>query len=182
MYRSVEGRWIARSSIIDAGRLKLRIASAEDIVAMKAVARPPRDIVDIESILDVHLDLDLDYIRQRLREFSSVLEMPEILDDSSDYFAVWRQGDQPRGLRFCPAKTGCSGFDRHMGTKVTREEPVGTAMRLWDQSAFEEDLGHDAPAPRGHSPRGAAGPGSPVTSSTLSASWPARTPSPSTQS
>ena len=72
---------IARSSIIDAGRLKLRIASAEDIVAMKAVARRPRDIVDIESILNVQRHLDLDYIRQRLREFSSVLEMPEILDD-----------------------------------------------------------------------------------------------------
>jgi hypothetical protein len=32
-----------------------------------------------------------------------------------------------------------------MGTKVTREELIAAAMRLWDQSAIEEALGDDAP-------------------------------------
>ena len=32
-----------------------------------------------------------------------------------------------------------------MGTKVTKEELIATAMRLWDQSVIEEALGDDAP-------------------------------------
>ncbi len=72
---------VARSAIVDVGPLKLRIATAEDLVIMKAIARRPRDIADIESIVAMHLDLDLDHIRNRLREFSSVLDMPEIQDD-----------------------------------------------------------------------------------------------------
>lgn len=32
-----------------------------------------------------------------------------------------------------------------MGTKVSKEELIATAMRLWDQSAIEEALGDDAP-------------------------------------
>jgi len=31
-----------------------------------------------------------------------------------------------------------------MGTKVTKEEMIATAMRLWDQSVIEEALGDDA--------------------------------------
>ena len=48
---------------------------------MKAVARRPKDVVDIDSILNVNRNLDLDRIRHHLREFSSVLEMPEIQED-----------------------------------------------------------------------------------------------------
>jgi len=32
-----------------------------------------------------------------------------------------------------------------MGTRVTKEEMIATAMRLWDQSVIEEALGDDAP-------------------------------------
>lgn len=32
-----------------------------------------------------------------------------------------------------------------VGTRVTKEEMIATAMRLWDQSAIEEALGDDAP-------------------------------------
>jgi hypothetical protein len=32
-----------------------------------------------------------------------------------------------------------------MGTKVTKEEMIAAAMRLWDQSVIEEALGDDAP-------------------------------------
>jgi len=72
---------IERSSIEKVGRLRLRLSSAEDVVIMKALARRPRDIADIEGILDVQRDLDLDRIRHYLREFSSLLEMPEIQED-----------------------------------------------------------------------------------------------------
>ncbi|HEV7487336.1 MAG TPA: hypothetical protein VGQ65_16815 [Thermoanaerobaculia bacterium] len=32
-----------------------------------------------------------------------------------------------------------------VGTRVTKEEMIATAMRLWDQSVIEEALGDDAP-------------------------------------
>jgi predicted nucleotidyltransferase len=76
-----ERETIERSTIVRLGALELRLSSAEDLVIMKALARRPRDIADIEGILDVHRDLDLDRIRRHLREFSSLLEMPEIHDD-----------------------------------------------------------------------------------------------------
>ncbi|OHE58811.1 MAG: hypothetical protein A2Z47_10090 [Thermodesulfovibrio sp. RBG_19FT_COMBO_42_12] len=48
---------------------------------MKAIARRPRDIADIESILDANPGMNLERVRMWVREFSSTLEMPEILND-----------------------------------------------------------------------------------------------------
>jgi len=76
-----ERETIERSTMVRVGALRLRLSSAEDLVIMKALARRPKDIADIEGILDVHRDLDLNRIRRYLREFSSLLEMPEIHDD-----------------------------------------------------------------------------------------------------
>lgn len=75
---------LERSALVDLGVLQVRVPSAEDLVIMKAVARRPRDIADIESILTADAALDLDRIRQKLREFSSLLEMPEIQEDFED--------------------------------------------------------------------------------------------------
>jgi predicted nucleotidyltransferase len=72
---------VARSTLVDVGPLQVRIPAAEDLIIMKAVAGRPRDMADIESILSVHDGLDLDRIRQRLREFSSLLDMPDIHED-----------------------------------------------------------------------------------------------------
>jgi hypothetical protein len=66
---------------VKVGSLRLPLVTAEDLVIMKAVARRRQDIGDIEAVLDRHPDLDLQRIRHHLREFSSVLEMPEIYDD-----------------------------------------------------------------------------------------------------
>ena len=70
-----------RSTWIDAGGVRLLVASAEDLVIMKAVARRARDIMDIENIIEVTVNLDVERIRYWVREFSSVLEMPEIHED-----------------------------------------------------------------------------------------------------
>ena len=72
---------VERASIVNVKRLRLRITSAEDLVIMKAVARRQKDWADIETVLDINPDLDLARIRHHLREFSSVLEMPEIYED-----------------------------------------------------------------------------------------------------
>lgn len=76
-----ETELVERSSLVNVDRIPLRVASAEDLVIMKSLARRPRDIADIEAILNVNPSLDVDRIREQLREFSSILEMPEIQDD-----------------------------------------------------------------------------------------------------
>jgi Nucleotidyl transferase of unknown function (DUF2204) len=53
--------------------LSIPLASPEDLVIMKAVARRPRDIADIESLLEAHPDLDLDRVKTQLRAFSTAL-------------------------------------------------------------------------------------------------------------
>lgn len=75
---------VERSTNIDVGGLQIRVATAEDLVIMKAVAGRGRDIVDIENILDANRDLDVDRIRHWVRQFSSILDMPEMQKTSRD--------------------------------------------------------------------------------------------------
>ncbi|NUQ39770.1 MAG: hypothetical protein HUU32_00090 [Calditrichaceae bacterium] len=51
------------------------------MIIMKGVAHRNRDLIDIESVMETHSQLNIEYIRQQLSEFSAVLEMPEILED-----------------------------------------------------------------------------------------------------
>lgn len=76
-----EREMVERTQTIDTGGLQIRVATPEDLIIMKALARRPQDIADIAGIIDVQADLDVDRIRRWVREFSAVLEMPEILDD-----------------------------------------------------------------------------------------------------
>lgn len=70
---------IDRSSMMEVSRgVSIRVASPEDIVVMKAIAGRGRDIMDIENIIQANPDLDVERIRRWVREFSAVLEMPEI--------------------------------------------------------------------------------------------------------
>ena len=72
---------VARASLIVAGDIRVSVPAVEDLVIMKALARRPRDWGDIEGLIDTWPDLDLDRVRQWLREFGSILEMPEIQED-----------------------------------------------------------------------------------------------------
>jgi hypothetical protein len=76
-----EEELVDRSTLIDVGGLQIRVASAEDLVIMKAVAGRARDVADIENLIQANPDLDVDRIRRWVREFSAVLEMPRIHDD-----------------------------------------------------------------------------------------------------
>ena len=58
---------------------------------MKAIARRPRDIADIESILDANKTLNLRIVRRWIRAFSASLEMPEILEEFENIVARQRR-------------------------------------------------------------------------------------------
>lgn len=61
--------------------LKVPLPTPEDLAIMKAVAHRPRDLTDIEGLLEAHPKLNRKYMIERVREFADVLETPEIARD-----------------------------------------------------------------------------------------------------
>lgn len=78
---SFEKEAIANAVWVDIKGVHLPLPTAEDLIIMKAVAHRPRDLADIESIIDAHKKLNLRRIRRWVREFSTAIEMPEIFND-----------------------------------------------------------------------------------------------------
>jgi hypothetical protein len=72
---------IKRAVLHDIKKVSLPLPEPEDLIIMKAVSHRPRDIADIESILDVHTKLNLRRVRRWVKEFSKAVEAPEILTD-----------------------------------------------------------------------------------------------------
>lgn len=72
---------ISRAVWRDIGGISLPLPVPEDLIIMKAVAHRPRDMADIESILDAHPKLDRRRVRRWVHEFSTALDTPEILQD-----------------------------------------------------------------------------------------------------
>ena len=72
---------IDRAVSSEVAGVNIPLPTPEDLIIMKAVAHRPIDMIDIQAVLDVHPDLDLHRIRRWVKEFSKVLEMPEILND-----------------------------------------------------------------------------------------------------
>jgi predicted nucleotidyltransferase len=71
------------------GGVSVKICSAEDLIIHKVVAGRPQDITDIEGIiLRQRKGLNIRYIRKWLRNFSSILEMPEMIEQ---FEKLWRR-------------------------------------------------------------------------------------------
>jgi hypothetical protein len=76
-----EKELVERSQTIDYGNVQIPVASVEDIVIMKAIAHRTQDLADLESLIEIHPDLDRERIRKWVKQFADVLENPEILVD-----------------------------------------------------------------------------------------------------
>lgn len=63
------------------GGVSVRLPKVEDLMIMKAVAHRPRDMQDIEGLLQAHPNLDLHSVRQWVGEFASVTAMSDLIDD-----------------------------------------------------------------------------------------------------
>jgi hypothetical protein len=72
---------ISRATSVPIADVALPLPTPEDLIIMKAVAHRPRDMTDIESILDAHPQLDVRRVRQWVRDFSTSLGMPDISRD-----------------------------------------------------------------------------------------------------
>ncbi len=71
---------ISRAALIQLGRLKVPVATPEDLIILKAIAGRPQDLADIDNLLEAHSVLDYSSIRRTLREFNKILELPEIVE------------------------------------------------------------------------------------------------------
>ena len=72
---------VAHRTFVTVAGVVLPLPTPEDLIVMKAVAHRPRDLTDIEAILDAHPGLDVGYVRRWVREFARAAGMPEIWDD-----------------------------------------------------------------------------------------------------
>jgi len=61
------------------------LSSAASLIILKSVAHRPKDLLDIQAIIDGHPDLGRERIRRWVGEFAQLLEMPELWTD----IAVW---------------------------------------------------------------------------------------------
>jgi len=78
---------VERSTVYQIGLLAIRLPTREDLIIFKAVAHRPKDLLDIQALIESGPDLDKERIKHWVREFAQLLEMPEIWED----IAPWLQ-------------------------------------------------------------------------------------------
>ncbi len=78
---SFEQAAIDNSKIHDIGGLRVRLPRVEDLLIMKAVARRPKDLQDIEGLLSAHPEADVATVRQWVSEFATAMSTSDMLDD-----------------------------------------------------------------------------------------------------
>jgi hypothetical protein len=61
------------------GPFNIRLPRVEDLMIMKAVAQRPRDMIDLEALLEAHPGADLEQVRRWVREFATASSMPDLI-------------------------------------------------------------------------------------------------------
>jgi len=72
---------IDNSNVHDIGGLRVRLPRVEDLLIMKAVARRPKDLLDIEGLLAAHPEADIATVRQWVSEFATAMSTSDMLDE-----------------------------------------------------------------------------------------------------
>ena len=76
-----EREMIERAATLQIGSLSLKVPTPEDLIITKAVANRPKDVADIESILNLRPHLDVGRIRHWTQAFAQALELPELQEN-----------------------------------------------------------------------------------------------------
>ncbi len=74
---------VERGVVHQAGSLRLRLPTPEDLIILKAVAHRPKDIADIQAVVSNHPHLDRARVEFWVRAMAEALDMPELWDDIS---------------------------------------------------------------------------------------------------
>jgi hypothetical protein len=65
--------------------LSIRLPTPEDLIIMKAIAHRPKDLLDIQGIIQRHPQLDQKRIQNWVTQFADLLERPELWDDIASW-------------------------------------------------------------------------------------------------
>lgn len=76
---------VERSVFHQIGNQVIPLPTPEDLIIFKAVAHRPKDLLDIQAIIEAHPNLDKRRIKYWVWEFAQALEMPELWSD----IATW---------------------------------------------------------------------------------------------
>lgn len=77
----LEREAVERSVLHDVGSFAIRLPAPEDLLVLKAVAHRPKDLLDIQALLEANPKLDRERIRFWVRQFAEALDMPEVWTD-----------------------------------------------------------------------------------------------------
>jgi hypothetical protein len=72
---------VERSVEHQAGALRIRLPTPEDLIILKAVAHRPKDMLDIDAVIAVQEHLDTGRIALWVQQFADLLETPELWTD-----------------------------------------------------------------------------------------------------
>jgi hypothetical protein len=72
---------VGRSVLYSIGPISVRLPTPEDLIIFKAMAHRPKDLLDIQAIVESQPALDRERIKSWVTEFSRALEMPELWED-----------------------------------------------------------------------------------------------------
>lgn len=78
---SFERTAVDRSEMHAIGGLSVRLPRVEDLLVMKAIARRPKDLQDIEGLLAAHPEADVALVREQVREFATATSMSDMLEE-----------------------------------------------------------------------------------------------------
>lgn len=78
---SFEESAVAQGRTYSVGGVNVRLPRVEDLLVMKAVAHRPRDLQDIEGLLEAHPDADLQSVREWVRDFAAATAMSDLIED-----------------------------------------------------------------------------------------------------
>jgi len=77
-----EQEMVERSVVYEVDEaLKIHLPTPEDLIIMKAVAHRPKDLLDIQGIIQSHSNLDRARIQDWVMQFADILETPELWED-----------------------------------------------------------------------------------------------------
>ena len=77
---------VERSIVYQVSSLRLRLPTPEDLIIFKAVGHRPKDLLDIQAIIQNNLILDHKRIESWVIQFADALEMPELWQDIRGFF------------------------------------------------------------------------------------------------
>lgn len=79
---------VERRTVLHIGLVDLPLPTPEDLLILKAVAHRPKDMIDIQGLIESHPKMGVERIEHWLHQFAEVLEMPEIWEDVTRLFSA----------------------------------------------------------------------------------------------